>query len=174
MRLAILGGGGLGRVVCEIAQRCRAHQVVGFIDDSPEPPRRIIDLPVIGRSDQLRELDLDGVIVAIGNCAVRRMLAEKVLAAGLDLPSIIDPSAIVSPSAEIGDGVIIGPCVVIGPGAQIERLAIVNSSSVIEHDAVLEEACYVGPRCLVDARAILAASTMLSDGAVLVQDHRHP
>ena len=174
MKLAIYGAGGLGRVVAESILRTGAHDLAGFIDDSPTPPAGVPGGSILGGSDDLADLAasgaIEGVVVAIGANAVRAKLAAKAQAAGLALPAIVDATAVLSPSANVGEGAVIAAAAVIGPAATIGRLAIVNAAAVVEHDATVGEAAYVGPRALIDARARIAEGAWIDGGRVVGKD----
>lgn len=176
MKIAIVGAGGLGRVVADLIERGELYDLAGFVDDGAEVGATVRGLPVLGASDDLARLrsegHIDAVAVAVGNNAARRALAEKARVANCALPALKDATAVVSPSARIGEGAIVAAGVIIGPDAEIGRLAIINTAALVEHDAVCEEACYVGPRCLVDARAVVTAGKILTGGGVLAQDGR--
>jgi sugar O-acyltransferase (sialic acid O-acetyltransferase NeuD family) len=174
VKLAILGAGGLGRVVAESIVRTGLHDVAGFIDDSDSAPSEVMGLPLLGSSDDLPEIasqtGITGAVVAIGNNLVRERLAQEVLAAGLALPAIIDAAATVSPSALVGDGAVVSAAAVIGPGTTVGRLTIINTAAIVEHDATLGEASYVGPRCLVDARARVGPGACVERGVTVDKD----
>ncbi len=174
MKLAIIGAGGLGRVVAEMARRIEGVTVVGFIDDAAPAGSAVLGLEVLGPSSQLAELrsrgTIEAVAVAIGNPACRQRLAEQARAAGCELPALADPSAVVSPSAQRGPGSLVGPLAVVAAGASLGALAIVAAGAVIEHDAVVEPASYVGPRALVDARGRIGRGLALAGGTTIGQD----
>lgn len=176
MRIAIVGAGGLGRVVAETLAQHDDHELAGFIDNRLDAALPTGSPPILGPADALAEVarthGVAGIVVAIGNPLVRIRLADVAAAAGLSLPAIVDRDARVSASAEVADGVYVAGGAIIGPGVRVARLAIINTAAVVEHDAVLEAACYVGPRCLIDARATVAAHAIVSGGTVVGQDVR--
>ena len=71
-KLAILGASGHGKVVADIAERCGWNEVVFFDDDWPKVSVNGY-WAVAGNSKTLVECfdSFDGVVVAIGNNAVR-------------------------------------------------------------------------------------------------------
>lgn len=175
MRLAIVGAGGLGRVVAESLIRTGIHDVVGFVDDAAMADQQIHGFPLLGRTSDLASLRCKGVqgaVLAIGNNAARRAIADKALAAGLQLPAVVDASAIVSPTAQLSEGAIVLAGAIIGPSVAVGRLAVLSTGSVLEHDVAVGDCCYVGPRSLIDARARLSAGAFVKGGQVVPQDQQ--
>src|SRR5690606_26669254 len=80
----VIGAGGHGVVVAEIAAAC-GYRVLGFIDDDPtRQGMTVLDWHVLG---DMRAIP-DGAVVAlgIGNSAVRQRLLETAAVHGWQLP----------------------------------------------------------------------------------------
>ncbi|MFQ5806014.1 MAG: transferase, partial [Phycisphaerae bacterium] len=143
-RVLILGAGGHGRVVLDILLQARCYDVVGFLDNNPEiHGRRVDGTPVcggIGDLEHLRtELDIGGVIVAIGDNGTRRGLARQVERTGLELISAVHPSATLAYNAAIGRNVVIAAGVVVCANCQIGDSVILNTGCIIDHQTMIGE-----------------------------------
>ena len=102
-KLVILGAGGHGRVVAEIAQLSGKYTDIAFLDD--KALEASFPYPYIGKcgafADHLADSDF---FIAIGNAAIRRRLQTDVETAGGNIVTLIHPSAIISHDVTIGKG----------------------------------------------------------------------
>ncbi len=176
--LVVVGAGGHGRAIAELARLC-GHAVVGFLDAHPPGPD-VDGLPVwpdsIGASGVLPG-GADGVAFGVGNNESRAALMVRF--ARFPQPSLVHPRAIVSPSAVIDRGVVVLPGAVVHTGAQVGAGAIVNSGAVVEHHCALGSASHVAPgailcggtqlgdRALVGAGAVVTPQRLIGVGAVV-------
>ncbi|MGU3231344.1 acetyltransferase [Vibrio cholerae] len=149
--LAIIGAGGHGKVVAEIASLCGFHPI-DFYDDVKPVGMIIGDWLVQGTISDLlmKQATYHGVIIAIGHNTIRSAIADKVIEE--KLITLIHPNAIVSDFAEIGSGTVIMPGAIINASAHIGNGVIVNSMAVIEHD------CYIGDYSHISPGAVLAGN----------------
>jgi len=134
--LLILGAGGHGKVVAEIATSLGFE--VSFLDDNPE-------MNVVGRIKNVKEFkdSYDEFIVGIGNNKIRHEFQDKLSGLGVKIATLVSPAAIVSPSANICEGSVIEPGTIVNTGVQIGRGCIVSVGSVVDHDSVLEDFSHV-------------------------------
>lgn len=145
-RLAVLGAGGHGHVVADAATAAGWLKVVLFDDQwpsvSPAGP-----WAVEGDVNHLlkRLAEFEGVIVAIGHCASRWALHERLRAAGAPLATIVHPRAWVSPHARVGAGSVVMAGTVLQFGAQVGEAAIVNTGATVDHDCVIGDGVHLCP-----------------------------
>lgn len=151
--LLIIGAGGHGCVVAEIALACGYERdSIAFLDDNA---------PVaVGK---IEEIDLyapryDGVFIAIGNNAWRQKLTAQLSGMqGVKLVTLIHPTAYVSPSATIGKGTVVEPKAVINTNSRIGQGCIISVGTIIDHDCEIGDFCHInagiicGAGCRVDA-----------------------
>jgi len=166
-RLLILGAGGHGRAVADVAVAC-GFAVAGFT----EPSGAGVD--VVGTDDDLpalaKRLRLDGAVVGVGSTALARRAAlfERLAAAGLATPILAHPRATVSPSARLGAGSVVFPHVVIGTGVKLGVDVVVYSAAVVEHDCRLDDHAWLSPGAIVAGGVTIEAGAFLGAGAVVV------
>lgn len=96
-KLLILGAGGHGEVVGEIALLMKTWDVISFLDDDSHK-EKCLSFQVIGAIKQLESFihEYDDVFVAIGNNEMRRQLIEKVESYKKSIPTLVHPSATIS------------------------------------------------------------------------------
>ena len=159
MRLALLGAGGHGKVVCRVAQRA-GFQVVGFYDDFATG--MVLGLPVLGRFSEASSFD-GKLFVSLGRNEVRARLfceSRSVI--------LIDPSAVVDESVQIGLGTVIMAGAVVTVDTVIRRNCILNTGCTVDHDCLIEDHVHLCPGTHLAGTVRIGASTMLGTGACVI------
>ncbi|BBH19570.1 putative acetyltransferase EpsM [Paenibacillus baekrokdamisoli] len=160
--LIIVGGGGHGKVVMDIAEMMGDFSLLAIADDKFTTIQESNDIlcgptSIIGN---LLEADQEAlVIIAIGDNRSRFRMAER-----LDLPKeryakLQHPGAHVSKHAIVAPGTVVMAGAVVNTTASIAAHAIINSGAVIEHDVV------VGPFAHISPNAALAGAVTVGEGA---------
>ncbi|WP_454970519.1 PglD-related sugar-binding protein [Dorea sp.] len=138
--LLILGAGGYGQLVKELAQLL-GYDRIDFLDDNSKLS--------VGKLDDISKVqdNYDAQIVAIGKADIREKYIKKIK----NPVTLIHPSAIVSISSKIGSNVVIEPKSVVGPNSIIKNGSFICSGAVINHNAV------VGKYCQIDCNAVVGS-----------------
>lgn len=172
-RLAILGAGGHGKVVADTAESC-GWDVIEFFEDGL--PRRETNgaWPIVGNTSMLLEKlhTFDGIIVAIGNNAVRHSKLEELRQAGACLVSLIHPNASVSRHVQIGAGSVVFAGVVVNVDAKIGLGAILNTGCSIDHDCILRDYVHVSPGARLAGNVEVGCMSWIGIGACVRQSIR--
>lgn len=163
MKLIILGAGGHGQVVADLARQTGRYEEVLFLDDKAEGS------DVVGTcADYVRFQNQDiEMYPAFGNNAGRIQWENKILDAGITLAAIIHPLAYVSPRAEIAAGCVIMPYAVVNTGTILKKACIVNIGALVDHDCILEEGCHLAPGAVVKGENHLPEGTKVDSGQVV-------
>jgi UDP-perosamine 4-acetyltransferase len=165
--LLILGAGGHGRAVADLAQTC-GFTVAGFTEPSGQ------GRDVVGTDDDLpalaARLALDGAVIGVGNTALirRTELFARVRRVGLALPSLVHPTAVVSPSARIGNGTVVFPHAVVGAECVVGMNVVIYSGCVIEHDCRIDDHAYLSPGAILCGEVRVHERAFVGAGAVVV------
>ena len=186
-QLIIIGGGGHGKVVAEIAELNGKYKKINFLDDGDL--LTCGDYKVVGKvKDAKNYLQNADFFVAIGNNAVRKRITEELLSLGANIVTLIHPNAVVSKSAKIGKGVAIMAGAIINPYSEVLDGAIVNTCSSIDHDCLVGKYSHlavgvhvagtvkIGANCFLGAGSIIKNNVNVCDdvllgaGAVVVKD----
>lgn len=188
-KLIVLGAGGQGRVVADIALQTGRYGEIGFLDDSSDVPSRNLPFPLFGGfSDFERWLDEADFVVALGNNKKRETVQERLSAAGATLAVLVHPRAFVASRVTLGEGTVVMAGAVLNVDTQIGRGVIINTCSSVDHDCRIDDFCHIavgahlagtvrmGKRCMVGAGvAVRNNQTIVADctigvGAAVTSD----
>ena len=164
MDLIILGAGGHGRVVADIARQTRRYVNISFLDDNSE-------LAIGPCSDFVHYVGQDvEMYPAFGNNESRVKWEEKLKDCGITLATIIHPLAYISPEAKIVSGSVFMPYSIVNTGCVIKKACIINCGAIVDHDCVLEDGCHMAPGATVKGGNILPKFTKVDSGEVVERD----
>ena len=154
-KLMVIGAGGHGKVVADIAEKSRKYSEILFFDDNTKD-RTLKKYKIVGKSSDV--INYDGeVIVAIGNQTVRKELIEFLGRNGCTMATLIHPSAIISEDVEIGVGTVVMAGAIINCGTKIGKGCIINTASSVDHD------CQVGDYVHISVGVHLAGTVEVGD-----------
>lgn len=152
-RLLVLGTGGHGRVVREVAlsllniDGAPVYEAVEFMDDNSED--------AIGKIDDLvkyRDQYTD-IFCGIGNNRIRKQLLDQAEELGYSIPVLIHPTAYIGPSAVIESGVVAEPKAIVNANTVVHRGSIISVGAIVDHDVVVNEFVHVNAGAIVKAGA---------------------
>ena len=165
--LLILGAGGHGRSIYEMAISLDLFTHVAFLDDGAHSAEQALEKHIIGRIDKLCEFapKYTHAVVGIGNNSVRETLQSKAMDAGFIISTLIHPRAMVSPSAQIEMGTVILAGAIIGANVKIGKGVIVNCQTVVDHDGVLEDFSHLGVGVSLAGNSLIGRSAFVQAGS---------
>lgn len=156
--LVILGAGGHGRVVADIAEACGYGQI-SFLDDR---------WPEIIQSGAWRVTGSgtadEPYALGIGDNQTRLRLLE---ATPGDPVTLVHPSAVVSPHAQLGAGCVICAGAVVGAFARLGPGSIVNTSASVDHDCDLEAGVHISPGARLGGGVSVGSRSWIGIGAAV-------
>lgn len=172
-RIFVYGASGHGKVVADILLARKEPQFEGFIDDGTQlQGTRVLELPVLGNGQWLQqEAGKMRVAVAlgIGDNFARQKVAEKCLAWGAELITLVHPRASVSTSARLGAGTVVMAQAAINPDARLGSGVIVNTAASVDHDVEIGNFAHVAPNAAMGGASRLGMLAQLGMGAVVIQ-----
>ena len=159
----LIGGGGHARVIIDCI-RAAGNQAIGILDDGLTTGTVVSDVPVLGKTADYKIYGQHEFVIAIGNNALRRNIAEK-----LDVKwhTAIHPSAVVSAYARIGAGTVIMPGAVINSGVSVGEHCIINSGAIVEHDNRLADFVHISPGAALGGTVSVGEGTHVGIGAAV-------
>jgi sugar O-acyltransferase (sialic acid O-acetyltransferase NeuD family) len=165
-RLLILGAGGHGRAVADLAGEC-GWSLAGFTDRSSGPGVLGGDADV---ESLIRAGKVDAALVGVGNTALHRRteLFELLRKAGTTIPTLVHPHASVSRTCQTGEGTVVFPGVVLGAAVQIGDNVVLYSNAVAEHDCRVGSHAYLAPGAILSGSVTVEAGAFVGAGAILL------
>lgn len=163
MKLVILGQGGYGRTLADVAEQLGYN--IQFLDDS------MPGYPLSSFTSYIDETTF--FIPAFGNNEFRLRWIKQIQNSGAKLATIIHPTAYISPSATIHPGSVILPKAIINTDVIVERGCIVNIGAIVDHGTILEEGVHLAPGAIVKGENRIKKCTKVESGEV-VQARQFP
>jgi len=168
-KLLILGAGGYGKTIADLAVQLNSYDQISFLDDGNTGS------DILGKcGDYARFLGADTeVYPAFGNNGIRMQWMERLLNAGVKVPTLVHPRAYVSPTAKLEAGVTVLPMAVVNTGVTIKLGCIVNIGALIDHDCVIERGCHLAPGAIIKAENRIPSGMKVDSGAV-IENRQYP
>ena len=156
-RLIILGSGGYGRTVYDIAEQLGYLIIV--LDDADQ------EHPLISFSHYID--DNTEFIPAFGNNEFRLEWIRRIEEAGAKLATLIHPTAYVSPKAHVSEGCVILPGAIVNTGSYIGKGCIVNLSAIVDHDVIVEDGVHLCIHCIVKSENRILCCEKIEAGEIV-------
>lgn len=156
-KLMILGAGGYGRTVADIAEQL--GYTAFFLDDnSPDAVGKL--------KDYINYKDCK-IIPAFGNNELRLKWCRQLEENGFELATLIHTTAYVSPKAILHRGVVILPHAVVNTDVEVQIGCIVNIGALVDHGCILEEGVHIAPVAIVKGENRISVGTKIESGDVI-------
>lgn len=160
-KLAIIGAGGHGKVVGEIAL-LNQYETIEFFDDKID---EIENYPfnICGNLNQLEDnlSNYDAFFVAIGDNKVRYNKTSWLRKKNVNIVSLIHPKSTISRLSSLGSGSCVMANSAINPETHIKEGVIINTSSSIDHDCTIEDYTHISPNCSLSGNVSIGKFTHL-------------
>lgn len=158
--LLIIGAGGHGKVVKEIAEAL-GYTNIEFLDDN--------STEAIGKIEDSKAYisQYPEAFVAIGNNKFRGELLTRLEQEGFAIPVLIHPSAYISKSATIEKGTVVEPKAIVNANSKLGLGCIISVGSIVDHDVVLEDCVHVNAGAICKAGSFVSKETKLEAGQVV-------
>lgn len=169
-KLIIIGAGGHGRVVADIAVKMAKWKSVSFLDDN-EPDKLFSGLNVIGPvSDALKYKNSADFIVAFGDNYARRNIQSDMEKKKFSIVNLIHPNTVIGSGVSFGSGNVVTAGVVINPLTKIGNGCILNTSSSIDHDNLIDDFVHIGPGVHLAGSVQVGENSSLGTGSNVINN----
>ena len=168
-KLLILGAGGYGQTILDLAEQLGCYDKIAFLDDGTEGAN------VLGTcSEYAMFADEDTeVYPAFGNNEIRLRWLEQLEEEGIFVPTLVHPRAYVSPKATLGEGTAVLPMAVVNTNVRVGNGCIINIGALVDHDTVLEDGVHLAPGAIVKAENRISEKRKIDSGTV-VENREYP
>jgi len=165
-KLLIIGAGGHGKVVADIALNMNKWKRIAFLDD--REIKSSMGIEVIDKSiDAFKYVNDWDIFVAIGNNEIRENIEYKLRAEGASIPILIHPSAVVGRNVEFGNGTVVMANAVINCCTKIGNGCIVNTGATIDHDNIIEDYVHISPGAHIAGTVKIGKGTWIGIGSIV-------
>ena len=175
-KLLLVGAGGFGRMVAELAM---LQYDCAFVDDGQPVGVEICGIPVVGGLADLPDLrkEYGLLVVGIGNNQFRAQVYEKAKVLGFAFPNIVAPSAYISPYSKMGYGCVVlqnaciqngasvGSGVLLNAGTEVHCNATVGDYALIYTSSVIRTGATVGKFARIGSNCTVCNNATVLDGA---------
>ena len=161
-RLVILGSGGYGRTVADVAHQLNYSTIV--LDDA--------DMVHPLSSFQSYINPSTSFIPAFGNNAFRMEWINRIEVSGGKVDTLIQPTAYVSPTAKINLGTVILPHAIINTDVVVGKGCIINLGAIVDHGCILEEGVHICLGAIVKGENRIEKCSKIEAGEVIERGSR--
>ncbi len=176
-KLLILGSGGHGKVIADVAEKCNKFEEISFLDKkflnnkfSKEMNSKKLIGDISRENLEKFSKEYSYAFVGIGDNKIRIKLLKEIIKLNFIIPIIIDPSAEVSRYAKIERGCFINTNVVIQCNAKIQFGSILNTSCTIDHDSIIGEGTHISPGVNVAGNVNIGKLCWIGIGSQIIQN----
>jgi len=176
MKIIIIGIGSSALNVLNVLDSYHNFTLAGFVGTTEEVEKHRENqyiynkAPILGDRSilpRLKDDDIYGFVVAIGDNYTRESAFYSACQAGLTPVNIVSDKACVDPSVKLGNGIIISAGAIISPGAEIGDNTIIDPGVIVDVNSMIGENCHLSPgvivsgACEVDRNVFLGARTVV-------------
>lgn len=165
--LIILGAGGHGHVVKEVAESMGIFDKIDFLDDNSNCSEAI----GLCSDNEKFIKDYTYAIPAFGNNKLRIEWIERLEKNSFKIPTLIHPTSYISPSATVHSGSVIAAKAVINTNTKVEKGCIVSVASIIDHDAIVNCGCHIDCGAVVKSYCAIDSFSKISSGKVIAYNN---
>ena len=166
-KLLIIGAGGHGKVIADIAMKLEKYEKVAFLDDDTSITS-VIGCEREGTIENLKvESNATEIFVAIGNSKIRQTISRQVKEMGFFMPVLIHPNAVVAKDVVLGAGTVVMAGAVINSGVRVGEGVIVNTSSSIDHDCKVGNFSHIAVGAHIAGTVSIGQHDWIGAGAIV-------
>lgn len=168
-KLAVVGAGGHGRVVADLAEMLGCYSAINFFDDFKPKGSLSGNWQVVGNIDNLikEKKQYSHIALGLGDNGLRKNVFLKLKQNGCKLINLIHPNALLSPSVTLGEGNVICAGVVLNAFVKVGDACIINTRSSIDHDSNLMDFSHVSPAACVAGSVEVGRLSWIGMGALI-------
>ena len=163
MKLVIIGAGGYGQMVCDVAEQSGKYEKIMFLDDNK------IAENVVGKCADFEKFISEDIEIypAFGNNEARLSFIENLEEKGANIPVIIHKTAYISPKVTLEKGTVVLPNAMVNTDTLVEKGCIINCGAIVDHGCVIEKGVHVCLGAIVKAENRIPAFMKIEAGEVV-------
>ncbi|EOV9526568.1 acetyltransferase [Bacillus cytotoxicus] len=169
-KLLIIGAGGHGKVIADIALKMNRWEHIAFLDDN-EDMETSMGIEIIDKSASASKYIQDyDLFIGIGNNTIRKKVQEQLENQGATIPVLIHPSAIIGEQVYLEAGTAVMAGAVINCCTKIGKGCIINTASTIDHDSIIDDYVHISPGAHLAGTVKVGSGTWIAIGSVIINN----
>ncbi|HBI7095557.1 TPA: hypothetical protein ACOTGO_001852 [Clostridium perfringens] len=163
MKLIILGSGGYGKVIADIAGQMNKYSSILFLDDNDTSS------DIIGKCSDYRNFidKYTEFYPAFGRNELRIDWINKLISEDALVATIIHPLSYISPLSNIDLGTVVLPKAIINSYVNIGKGCIINLGTIIDHNCYIGEGSHICIGAIIKADNNIIPFTKIEAGTVI-------
>ena len=162
----LIGAGGHAKVILALLE-AQGRKCLGIYDDNEQHHgTTLLGVPVIGAVKEIPDRCDILAIIAIGDNAVRKRIAESFR--NIRWATLVHPHSWVHCSVKIDEGSVIFAGAVIQPDTHIGKHTIINTSASVDHDCRIGDFCHIAPGCHLAGGVHINNLTFIGVGSAVI------
>ncbi len=173
--IVVVGCGGFGREVHDVIDALApAWDLVGYVDDGPSPANVALveqrGARVVGGTSWFASAPpKTRYVIGIGSGAVRRVLDERLTAAGFEAAVLVHPTASAGADLRLAPGTVVCAGVRLTTNIRTGRHVHVNLNSTVGHDSTLGNYVTVNPLVAISGSTTLGDEVTMGTHSAILQ-----
>lgn len=170
VRLVIIGGGGHGREICDVARGFGDKYCIEMSDDGSIDIERIKSLGIAWSGPLSAAIQSGGAsyVVGIGDGRIRRRVVNRVPANWIPT-SLVDSRAFIGSDVGVGHGVVVFPMVTVATNSNIGSHSHIGRGAAVGHDVSIGDFVSVFPLASISGDVRIGDCATIGSGAVVRQ-----
>lgn len=173
--ILIVGSSGHAKVVIDAVENEGKYRISGLLDRFRPVGDTTIGYTVLGGEEDVPRLALKfnicGIIVAIGDNNVRRVVSCAIESANPNIPfvTVVHPHAKFARDVSLGGGTVVFAGAIVNTGCRVGRSCILNTNCSLDHDSSMGDYSSLGPGAVTGGNVKLGIGTAVGMGACVLQ-----
>lgn len=177
-KIILIGGGGHCKVIIDAILKGKQYEIEGIIDPNISIGKKVLNIPVIGKDDNLLDIYNRGIknaFIAVGSIGdfstirKREEIYQKLKMIGFSLPIIVHPAAVIADECSLDEGIFVAAGAVINSGTRVGKNTILNTLSSIDHDCQIADFVHIAPGTNLSGGVTIGKFTHIGVGTVVNQ-----
>jgi len=160
-KVAVIGAGGFGKEVQMLIEQINTvnptYEIVGFYDDGKSKGEIINGLPVLGKVEDINNIDQPlSIALGIGVPAVKKKIVKKISNPLITYPNLIHPSVQIGfPYVTLGEGNIICGNNILTVNIDLGDFVTLNLGCTVGHDTKIGDYSAFMPGCDIAGEVVI-------------------
>lgn len=169
----VIGASGHAKVIIDILECMKTHEKIKYsslylLDDNHDLlNKEIMGHRVVGKVSDCEKYGNSKFVIAIGNNAIRKKIAETY---DLNYICAIHPQSCIAQDVHIFNGTVVMAGAVINSGTVIRKHCIVNTGTTIDHDTQIAAYVHLSPGVHMGGTVSVGEKTWVGIGSTVINN----